>query len=271
MIEKDQFNEQVEYIKTGSISYQDRTMWVYLYKVGHTLIDCGCANARQELVSLLNTENIDSIYVTHGHEDHYGCCSAFSDSASIFAPPHAREVLIDPPILNEFFQWVWGQPEGVDMVEPMPSQFKAGNLQIDTVQLPGHGKDMVGFYEENRKWLFSADAVPLPSHKQIAMTDENLPKMMRTMERILELDLEVLFDGHLGPIELPQEHIKERLNHLQTVQRTAMELHQKGLSSSEIVNELGWEPPWYMDRTMGRFSLEHMVDSLLSYRTAKND
>ncbi|MBS3793736.1 MAG: MBL fold metallo-hydrolase [Candidatus Thorarchaeota archaeon] len=270
MIEENHVNEQVTCIKTGSIRYEDRTMWVCLYKVGNALIDCGCANAKDELVSLLNGEDIDFIYVTHGHEDHYGCCSAFSESATIFAPPRARDVLLNPPDLNEFFQWVWGQPEPVTEVQIMPSQVQVGNLCFDTVKLPGHGEDMVGFYEKEKGWLFSADAVPLPSHKQISMTDENIPQMVHTMEHILDLDVKVLFDGHLGPIEAPERHIQKRLDYLSRVREIAMELHEKGLSAAEIVAELGWKAPWYMDMTMGRFGLEHMIDSLLSERVAGN-
>ncbi|MBD3159937.1 MAG: MBL fold metallo-hydrolase [Candidatus Lokiarchaeota archaeon] len=269
MIEEIIVNEQVTCIKTGSISYENRTMWACLYKVENALIDCGCANAKDELVSLLNGKKIDFIYVTHGHEDHYGCCSAFSETATIFAPPRARDVLLNPPNLNEFFQWVWGQPEPVKQVQITPSQFQVGDLCFDTVKLPGHGEEMVGFYEKEKGWLFSADAVPLPSHKQISMTDENIPQMMRTMEYIMDLDVKVLFDGHLGPIETPESHIQKRLDYLNKVRETAMRLHEKGLSSSEIIAELGWESPWYMDMTMGRFSLEHMIDSLFSERATE--
>ena len=82
---------------------------------------------------------------------------------------------------------VWGQPEPVEDVEPMPPTFSVGNWQFEVVPLPGHYEGMVGFYEKEKGWLFSADAVPLPSRRQIAMPEENVPQMIATMERLLRI------------------------------------------------------------------------------------
>ena len=83
------------------------------------------------------------------------------------------------------------------------------------------------------------------------------------MERILELDLDVLFDFHRGPIRDPQQHIQTRIDFLKGVQNQVRELNQEGKTIEEIQSILNFEPPWYMDLAEGRFGIEYLIRSFL--------
>lgn len=238
-------------------------MWAYAYLIEDTLLDAGCKNAEAELRDFAQTHDVKRIYVSHSHEDHVGGYSAFLPGATIYARPSIFDVLYDPPDFGEFFDYVWGRPKPMKSVEPMPDNFSIGNLHFEVVPVPGHGTDMVAFYEPEKKWLFSADAVPFPSRKRISQIDENIPQIIATLEMIHKMDVDVLFDGHRGPIESPQAHIEERLNYLKEIQEKIHSLHNAGKAIPEIIQELGIEGPWYMDMTGDRFGLDYFIKSII--------
>ncbi len=69
--------EGVTCIKTAAKMGDSAIMWAYAYKIGDALIDAGCMNAHDELRTYDATQGIKRVYVSHGHEDHYGGCPAF--------------------------------------------------------------------------------------------------------------------------------------------------------------------------------------------------
>jgi glyoxylase-like metal-dependent hydrolase (beta-lactamase superfamily II) len=158
---------------------------------------------------------------------------------------------------------VWGRPHPLKSIEPMPDEFSISSLNFEVIPVPGHGTDMVAFYEPEKRWLFSADAVPLPSRKRIAQDDENVPQILATLEMIHKMDIDVLFDGHRGPIESPQSHIELRINHLKEMNEKIHSLHNSGKTIPEIIEELEIVGPWYMDMTEGRFGLDYFIKSIL--------
>ncbi len=264
MIEIEPFNSGVTCIKTAT-AQDDREpiMWVYAFKIGDALFDAGCTNAISEFKEYVGSQHIDRIYITHAHEDHVGGISCLADK-QIFAWRSNIELLKHPPELPEFFRFVWGQPQRVEAVQEMPGFFEVGRYHFETVELPGHFHDMVGFYEPEQKWLFSADAVPLPSRKYIAMPDENIPLMIKTMERINSMDIEVLFDSHRGPILNPHEHVQVRIDYLRDMMEKVRELGVSGFSVSEIIEALDIKIPWYIELTKERFSVDYFIESLLN-------
>ena len=146
----------------------------------------------------------------------------------------------------------------------MPETFDVGPYHFEIVDLSGHQEDMVGFYEPEQKWFFSADGVPLPTRKYIAMPDENVPKMITTMERIQELEIEILFDGHRGPIQSPREHIQKRIDYLNDTQVKVKEMHEEGLEIQQMMEKLELSPPWYIEMTKDRFAVEFFIKSLIN-------
>jgi glyoxylase-like metal-dependent hydrolase (beta-lactamase superfamily II) len=264
MIEFGEFDETVSYVKTATEYNNDAIMWIYSYRIEDVMFDAGCASAKDEMTQYLSENPIKRLYISHSHEDHCGNAALFESKAEIYAHPAAKEILLHPPEYNEFFAWVWGQPDPLNSVQDMPNEFSIGELQFKVIELFGHAYDMVGFYEPEKKWLFSADAVPVPSRKSMAMPEENIPQQIATMEKILSLKIEVLFDSHRGPIKSPQDYIAKRVEYLKDLQTRIKSLDNDGLTVEEIQKELEIEGPWYMDLTGERFRIDHLIKSLLN-------
>ncbi|NWF95053.1 MAG: MBL fold metallo-hydrolase [Candidatus Thorarchaeota archaeon] len=263
MIEVEQFRDDIVCVKTATESNGQPIMWVYSYLIGKVLFDAGCANAASEFASVVGKHPPEMLLVSHSHEDHVGACSQLEHNTPVYARPAVIPILRAPPVIGEFFSYVWGQPGPVEDVRVIPTSVESGDYYLELVELPGHGRDMVGFYEPRKRWLFSADAVPLPSKKQIAIDDENVPRMISTMEKIQQMDIAVLFDSHRGPIQSPREHIQKRIDYLKGIAERARVLHEEGVSIDDIVKALEFEAPWYMDLTGRRFGMDYLIRSLL--------
>jgi glyoxylase-like metal-dependent hydrolase (beta-lactamase superfamily II) len=263
MIEIVPFNEDITCVKTAAEQDGSAIMFVYAYLVRDALFDTGCANAVGGIREFAHGNKINQVYITHSHEDHVGCCKVFECNAAIFANESVQKALRNPVQRSEFFRFVWGQPEPVWDSTLLPDRFSIGDLNFVVVPVPGHTMEMVGFYEPVKKWFFAADALPLPSKKRIAMPDENVPQKVATMEKILAMDIEILFDCHKGPIESPREHIQTRIDYIKEVQQEAKELHESGKTVAEIQEILKLEAPWYMEMTEGRFGIDIFIKSIL--------
>jgi glyoxylase-like metal-dependent hydrolase (beta-lactamase superfamily II) len=263
MIEVEPFEDSVTGIKTASPLGGEAIMWVYAYHVGDIVIDAGCWNAVEELRAYTKKHKVKRVFVTHNHEDHYGGCAAFLPEADVFAGPVTLGSLYEPYPLPEFFQFVWGLPEPLTEGKQLEeTSIEVGEFLLEVVDLSGHCEEMVGFWEPERRWFFSADAVPLPSRKQMSMPEENIPKMIRRMQEIRNHDVAVLFDGHRGPIVNPQEHIDVRIQFLLDLQRQVKDLVGEGKTVLDIKESLGFPEPWYLPNTEGRFGVEHLIRSL---------
>ena len=264
MIEVIPFEDEVYSVRTATEADGKPLVWVYSFMLGSMLFDGGCANAANEFGRFVSEKRPQFLVVSHTHEDHWGGCALAEPICSILAREAVHKTLMDPPVIKEFFAYVWGQPAPVEKPLPLPDSIEAEGFRFRVVELPGHGENMIGLYEPDRRWLLSADAVPQPSKKQVAMTDENVPRMISTMEKIQSMDVELLFDGHLGPIREPKKHIQKRIDYLKEVQTKVKELHAQGLSVPEIEASLNFEKPWYVDLTERRFGIDYLITSLLS-------
>ncbi len=264
MFEIDKFNDRVRGLKTATEYEGKAIMWTYAYLIDNVLFDAGCVNGMSELNEYTMKKGVERVYITHTHEDHVGACSVLSKYATIFAKPQHIPSLKSPPQYSEFFVWIWGQPDPVDKITTMDDEFDVGDLLFRVIDLPGHCHDtMVGFYEEDKRWFFSADGVPVPSRKKIAMQDENVVQVLETLKMIRDMDIDVLFDSHRGPIKEPAEHIQKRIDWLTEIQINAKELHSQGLSIEEIQEKLGLKVPWYLNATDERFGVFYLIKSLL--------
>jgi ribonuclease/clavin/mitogillin len=263
MIEIIPYNDDITCIKTATEQDGQAIMFVYSFLIRDALFDTGTGNALVEFEEFVSKNEINQVYISHSHEDHVGCLHIFDGKIKIYANEKTEKDLREPQTIGEFFDFVWGQPKPVSNITTLPDTFSIGNLSFEVIPLPGHAADMVGFYEPEKKWFFSFDAVPLPSKKRIAMPEENIPLMVATMEKIRDMDIEILFDSHRGPIDNPLEHIQTRIDYINMIGKEARVLHESGKSIEEIQDSLGLEGPWYLEMTKDRFGIDIFLKSIL--------
>jgi len=163
-------------------------------------VDPGSPKMRGSLARHLRRlkPKITKVVATHAHEEHVGNLNWLSDltgvpiyvsemTARFLTPfrklPWVRATIIgQPPDLNEPYQLL------ADRVDT-----ESGWLQV--VPTPGHCDDHVVLYDLKEKVLLAGDAF-MGSYFATPNPDVDSRKWLLSLERRMELDIEILVEGH---------------------------------------------------------------------------
>ena len=163
---------------------------------------------------------------THGHADHIGSHHEFSD---VVAHPLAAAALRAPTLDSLDVVEAWGQETvdwlnetgyalpGAHFVTALPAGFTLssyrqqpatvtrlvdegdvidlGDRQFEVLHLPGHSPGSVGLWEAATGTLFSGDAV-YDGQLLDELPGSDVARYCVTMERLLQLPVEVVHGGH---------------------------------------------------------------------------
>ncbi len=245
-------------------------MPVYCYAVGDTMVDSAFPAARSKVVGFASRTGIRRALLTHYHEDHAGNAAALAgEGVEVLAGEvTARLVAHDLPL--PFYQHMaWGKMRPVQ-VEPIPGDTVAlGPYEARVVAAPGHAVDQVVFHVAEEGWLFSGD-VFIHEKVRIFRRDEDFAAMLRTLERILELDFDVLFCGHRPLVEGGREAIARKLERFRDLEGDVRRLAGEGVAAEEIVRRLGLGVrSGFVALTFGDATPHNLVRSILHGATPR--
>ena len=163
-------------------------------------IDPGSPKMRSSLARHLRRADtkITKIVATHAHEEHVGNLNWLSDMTG--APIYVSEMTAR--FLTPFKQLPWvraaiiGQPP--DLKPPFELlggkvDTDAGGLQV--VSTPGHCDAHIVLYDRKEKVLLAGDAF-MGSYFATPNPDVDSHKWLVSLERLMELDIEILVEGH---------------------------------------------------------------------------
>ncbi len=163
-------------------------------------VDPGSPKMRRSLARHLRRANmkITKIVATHAHEEHVGNLNWLSDFTG--APIYVSEMTAQ--FLTPFKKLPWvraaiiGQPP--DLKPPFEMlggrvDTDAGELQV--VSTPGHCDDHIVLYDRKEKLLLAGDAF-MGSYFATPNPDVDSHKWLVSLERLMELDIEILVEGH---------------------------------------------------------------------------
>ena len=164
------------------------------------VVDPGSPKMRGSLIRHLHRvrSKIIRIIATHAHEEHVGNLNWLS--ALTDAPIYVSEMTAE--FLRPFKQLPWvratiiGQPP--NLKEPYQRlgntvDTQSGHLQV--IATPGHCDDHVVLYDPKEKLLLAGDAF-MGSYFATPNPDVDSRKWLVSLERLLELDIEILVEGH---------------------------------------------------------------------------
>lgn len=210
-----------------------------------TLIDTGIG---KDILRKFSGE-IDLVINSHFHYDHIRGDGIFEEVqiSGIEAP--ALEGLdnymsmcgvSDPELIEETKNCIlddimWPNRVNTFSIE---GSFELGGTKWKVIHTPGHSPGHCCFHEENRNILFVGGYGPVKFGPWYGWPSCDLPHIVKSIEKIIEIDPEILLSGHTNPIK---EGIVSRMeNHLGVLKqrdRKISELYERGAGMEEIVNE----------------------------------
>jgi glyoxylase-like metal-dependent hydrolase (beta-lactamase superfamily II)/predicted DCC family thiol-disulfide oxidoreductase YuxK len=163
-------------------------------------IDPGSPKMRRSLAHHLRRvkPKITKVVATHAHEEHVGNLNWLSDITG--APIYVSEMTAR--FLTPFKKLPWvratiiGQPPNLKQPYHLLGETvdtESGDVQV--IATPGHCDDHIVLYDPKEKVLLAGDAF-MGSYFATPNPDVDSRKWLVSLERLMELDIEILVEGH---------------------------------------------------------------------------
>lgn len=180
------------------------------------VVDFGMGLVPLKPVLGLDPEKPVIALATHAHADHVGAFHEFterlghSEEADVFVhmPGEAtfagffRE-MEEPVEALPSAGWVAGGytifPAPLTRVLEEGDRVELGDFSFETLHLPGHSPGSIGLLDSERKILVSGDAI-YSGQLVDDIPGASIPDYLQTMERLSQLDVDMVFGGHNGPV-----------------------------------------------------------------------
>ena len=174
---------------------------IYLIN-GELVFDTGYSWAQRilqkKVFHLIDMNKIRFIVNSHDHEDHTGNNSLFlkfTRMAKSYSHPLARVNILFPPPKPWYRRFLFG-PEVPSEVELSPNFFTLSNGRvIEVIHTPGHTDGHICLYDRENKTLLTGDLF-ISELLDTQLAEANGPKWITSLEKVLELPIETILDGH---------------------------------------------------------------------------
>jgi glyoxylase-like metal-dependent hydrolase (beta-lactamase superfamily II) len=268
MLKVSHFGEVTRFDLARTIAGSGR-YWTTAYLVDDLLVDSGCAHCAPELAAVLADVPLSQIVNTHTHEDHIGANGVLQQQfpcLKILAHKLGLPVLADPykaQPLHPYRRVMWGWPEA-SQGEPLENGavVETEHCRLEVIYTPGHSPDHICLYEPQHKWLFSGDLY-VGGKERALRAGYDIWGIIDSLKRVAELPMDWLFAGSARVRENPGQELAAKIEHLETLGRRVLEMHQRGHSISQIVSTLCGGTMLIELITLGHFSRKHLVESYL--------
>ena len=163
-------------------------------------IDPGSPKMRRSLARHLRQAKpkITKVVATHAHEEHVGNLTWLSEATG--APLYVSEMTAQFLMPFKKLPWVRatiiGQPPNLKPPYHLLGEAvdtESGYLQV--IPTPGHCDDHIVLYDPKEKVLLAGDAF-MGSYFATPNPDVDSRKWLTSLERLMELDIEILVEGH---------------------------------------------------------------------------
>jgi len=185
--------------------------WTIIYD--GVAVDPGSPRMRRSLLKHLRripSDSICAVAATHHHEEHSGNLNWLADltKATLYVPPLTARLLSATLHLPWARRFIIGEPPRLHApFEIMGERVPTLHGHLEVLPSPGHCHDHIVLYDPAEKLLIVADAF-MGIYFSAPNPDVDSLKWIDTLERMLQLDVEILIEGH-GLIHTERQDIPE--------------------------------------------------------------
>lgn len=253
----------VHYIN-GVITMGPVSLNVYAFHTDGVLIDTGAASLFSQFKQFFDQADFDQVVLTHHHEDHSGGVHYLQEKYKM--PIWMHRHLIDEckrratyPIYRKLF---WGVRKPF-VAKPLGDRFESRTSSWKVIETPGHAIDHVALINEQTGQLFSGDLYVHPETKLI-LSNESIPEIINSIERLLTYDFEEMFCCHAGYIDNGRKALQRKHSYLTSLRDEIQYLSEKGYTQKEIHKMVfpRTYPITYF--SFGEWNSKHIVSSILN-------
>ena len=230
-------------------------------------IDPGSSKMRNSLRRHLEAEPlaIHTVTATHHHEEHSGNLAWLASrlNADLVLPAKTSDRLarLRLPWMR---RRIIGQPPPLAITaKPLGANLATARGELQVILTPGHSDDHVSFYDPRFKLLFAGDSF-MGSYFSSPNPDVDSLLWIQTLERLLELGVEILVEGH-GHIhtlsreipdipdvvirQAPETELKAKLDFFHWIRRQVVAGQADGMPASAIAATcFPWGRRWTWER-----------------------
>lgn len=163
-------------------------------------VDPGSSKMRRSLSRHLRRlkPKITKIVATHAHEEHVGNINWLSQlvNAPIYVSDATARFLTPFKTLPWVRALIIGQPQ--DLTQPyalLGRSVDTDSAQLRVISSPGHCDDHIVLYDPQEKLLLAGDAF-MGTYFATPNPDVDSLKWLESLESLIELDIEILVEGH---------------------------------------------------------------------------
>ncbi|GAG79247.1 unnamed protein product, partial [marine sediment metagenome] len=245
-------------------------MWVSSFLIDGLLIDFGHHHAKDAFLNILDLDKVEMCVLSHHHEDHIGACYDLTNKFNI--PIYGNKetsfltklkIRIPPERML-----VWGLPKPCIIQElPNLEEISTKKAKFKIIASPGHCFNLISFFHEKKRLLFSTDAF-IDEKQNVIFNWENANVMLETLRKFKSLKPEFLFSANSNVFT--QKSLDKLINYWIDIKTKSTELYNRGSNPKKIVKRLFGKESVLTMVTRGDMSRENLIRSLIGLKPIFN-
>jgi len=191
----------------------------------------------------LNDEEIETVRNAKGQG--FGFAKAYMIRYGF--PEAILEKALDQLLAGGARSYSW-RPE-LDPIAVMDGdRINMGPYSFLCVHTPGHSPGHTCLYEPERKMLLAGDHILgdiTPSVESLSDNANPLASYLDSLEKVKELDLDIIFPGHRRPVTTPNKRIAELIRHHHERCDEVLDiLNRRPKNAYQVATKMTWDLPY---------------------------
>jgi glyoxylase-like metal-dependent hydrolase (beta-lactamase superfamily II) len=156
---------------------------------------------------------------------------------------------------------LWGYPEP-STATPIGTAVIEDGVSLRVIETPGHCRDHISLFEEERRILFSGD-IWVGERPKTARVEEDVHQLISDLRKFEELRPKIMFASLGKVVSEPQQVIRRTRVYLEETRDEVRRLHSEGKSSEQILEELFGRESVLAEATQYQLSTKIFIESFL--------